>query len=152
MDYITQRIYELICNTYIRFIFQKLLLNYFRNVFFQGYTVLVLGLKSLRKVQPDPGRPQLGCRVRPKGSYATLRRVVFMYFCGQGLIVCPPLRPNVASNWGKNAFFKARPVLSGVGPANQTKERAKTKNVHEFRPFFCEFWCFSLGKQARFTY
>ena len=30
------------------------------------------------------------------------------------------------------------------------KEGAKRK-AHEFRPYFCEFWCFSLGKQARFT-
>ena len=42
---------------------------------------------------------------------------------------------------------------SGVAPANQTKERAKTKSSYEFRPcpFFCEFWCFPLGKHARFT-
>ena len=40
-------------------------------------------------------------------------------------------------------------LLSGVAPANQTKERAKTKNSHEFRPYFCEFWCFSSGNQAR---
>ena len=38
-------------------------------------------------------------------------------------------------------------LLSGVAPANQTKERAKTKSSF----FFGEFLCFSLGKQARFT-
>ena len=43
------------------------------------------------------------------------------------------------------------PDGSGVAPANQTKERAKTKSSYEFRPFLCEFWCFSLGKRARFT-
>ena len=32
----------------------------------------------------------------------------------------------------------------------KTKEGPKRK-VHEFRPFLCEFWCFCLGKQARFT-
>ena len=37
-----------------------------------------------------------------------------------------------------------------VRKKNQTKERAKRK-VHEFRPFLRNFWCFSLGKQARFT-
>ena len=43
-------------------------------------------------------------------------------------------------------FLRSRP------PANQTKERAKTKSSYEhFAPFSCEFWCFSLGKQARFT-
>ena len=42
-------------------------------------------------------------------------------------------------------------ILSGVAPANQTKKRAKTKVNDSFRPFLCEFWCFSLGKQARFT-
>ena len=34
-----------------------------------------------------------------------------------------------------------------VAPANQTKERAKTKSSYEFHPFFCEFWCFSLGNK-----
>ena len=34
----------------------------------------------------------------------------------------------------------------------QTKPKKGAKRkVHEFHPFFCEFWCFSLGKQARFT-
>ena len=34
----------------------------------------------------------------------------------------------------------------------QTKPRGGPKRkVHEFRPFFLEFWCFSLGKEARFT-
>ena len=41
------------------------------------------------------------------------------------------------------------PKRSGVGPASQTKERAKTKSS-----WICPFlWIrFSLGKQARFTY
>ena len=52
----------------------------------------------------------------------------------------------VPPGWGRPPFD------SGVAAANQTKERAKhAKSSHEFRPFFCEFWCFSLGKQARFT-
>ena len=38
---------------------------------------------------------------------------------------------------------------SGVAPANQTRKGPKRK-VHEFA-HFCKFWCFSLGKQARFT-
>ena len=42
------------------------------------------------------------------------------------------------------------PLPSGVAPANQTKERAKTKSSW-ISPIFCEFWCFSIGKQARFT-
>ena len=35
----------------------------------------------------------------------------------------------------------------------QTKERAKTNQNGKFRNFahVCEFWCFSLGKQARFA-
>ena len=33
----------------------------------------------------------------------------------------------------------------------QTKpKKGPERKVHEFRPF-CEFWCFSIGKQARFT-
>ena len=39
---------------------------------------------------------------------------------------------------------------SGVAPANQTKERAKNEKFMNFARF-CKFWCFSLGKQARFT-
>ena len=39
---------------------------------------------------------------------------------------------------------------SEVPPANQTKERAKTEKFMNFT-HFCELWCFSLGKQARFT-
>ena len=39
--------------------------------------------------------------------------------------------------------------VSGVAPANQTKERAKTKSSWISPIFLCEFWCFSLGKQAR---
>ena len=39
---------------------------------------------------------------------------------------------------------------SGVAPANQTKERAKNETFMNFA-HFCEFWCFCLGKQARFT-
>ena len=36
--------------------------------------------------------------------------------------------------------------------ANQTKlKKGPKRKVHEFRPFLCEFWCFSLGKQARFA-
>ena len=35
----------------------------------------------------------------------------------------------------------------------QTKpKKGPKRKVHEFRPFFCEFWCFSLGRQARFTF
>ena len=44
-----------------------------------------------------------------------------------------------------------RLFFSGVAPANQTKERVKTKSSYEFA-LFCEFWCFSLGKQAPFTF
>ena len=34
----------------------------------------------------------------------------------------------------------------------QTKpKKGPKRKVHEFHPFFREFWCFSLGKQARFT-
>ena len=34
----------------------------------------------------------------------------------------------------------------------QTKpKKGPKRKVHEFRTFFCEFWCFFLGKQARFT-
>ena len=34
----------------------------------------------------------------------------------------------------------------------QTKpKKGPKRKVHEFRPFLCEFWCFSLGEQARFT-
>ena len=37
---------------------------------------------------------------------------------------------------------------SGVAPANQRKgQNEKFMNF----AYFCEFWCFSLGKQARFT-
>ena len=42
-------------------------------------------------------------------------------------------------------------TLSFQESPRQTKERAKTKSSYEVRPFLCEFWCFSLGKQARFT-
>ena len=44
----------------------------------------------------------------------------------------------------------AAAFLSGVAPANQTKERAKNEKFMNFS-HFCEFWCFCLGKQARFT-
>ena len=40
-------------------------------------------------------------------------------------------------------------TLSEVAPAKQTKERAKTKS--SWISPICEFSCFSLGKQARFT-
>ena len=34
----------------------------------------------------------------------------------------------------------------------QTKpKKGPKRKVHEFYPFLCEFWRFSLGKQARFT-
>ena len=40
------------------------------------------------------------------------------------------------------------PTISGVAPANQRKgQNEKFMNFAHF----CEFWCFSLGKQARFT-
>ena len=42
-------------------------------------------------------------------------------------------------------------ALSGVAPANQTKERAKT-NSSWISPIFVNSGVFSLGKQARFTY
>ena len=45
----------------------------------------------------------------------------------------------------------SRPCFhSGVAPANQTKKGPKRK-VSWISPIFCEFWCFSLRKRARFT-
>ena len=42
------------------------------------------------------------------------------------------------------SFFQESP--------RQTKpKKGPKRKVHEFRPFLCEFWCFSLGKKARFT-
>ena len=40
----------------------------------------------------------------------------------------------------------------GQESPRQTKpKKGPKRKVHEFRPFLWEFWCFSLGKQARFT-
>ena len=39
---------------------------------------------------------------------------------------------------------------SGVAPANQTQRKGQNEKFMNFA-HFCEFWCFSLGKQARFT-
>ena len=39
----------------------------------------------------------------------------------------------------------------GESPRQTKPKKGPKRKVHEFRPFFCEFWCFSLGKQARFT-
>ena len=39
---------------------------------------------------------------------------------------------------------------SGVAPLQTKPKKGPKRKVHEFRPF-CEFWCFSLGKQTRFT-
>ena len=41
-------------------------------------------------------------------------------------------------------------LISGVAPANQTKERGKNEKFMNF-VHFCEFWYFSLGKQVRLT-
>ena len=69
----------------------------------------------------------------------------------------------LAFHLGGNPGKKARAArhsfpCSGVTLANQTKKKQKHKKgpkrkIHmNFAPIFlCEFWCFSLGKQARFT-
>ena len=51
---------------------------------------------------------------------------------------------------------EAHQLLSGGPKSQESPRQTKPKKgpkrkVHELRPFFCEFWCFSLGKQARFT-
>ena len=38
-----------------------------------------------------------------------------------------------------------------VAPLQTKPKKGPKRKVHDFCPFFCEFWCFSLGKQARFT-
>ena len=48
------------------------------------------------------------------------------------------------------ALTSGGPNKSGVALVNQTKERAKNEKFINFA-HFCEFWCFSFGKQARFT-
>ena len=57
-------------------------------------------------------------------------------------------------NWGWCVFcLLLRLRQSGVAPANQTKERGKTKSSWISPPFFCEFWCFFLGKTStKLTY
>ena len=56
--------------------------------------------------------------------------------------------PTVGIPCLRNPCFRNFP--SGVASANQTKERAKTKSSR-ISPIVVGFWCFSLGKQARFT-
>ena len=36
-------------------------------------------------------------------------------------------------------------------PRQTKSKKGRKRKVHEFRPFLCEFWCFPLGEQARFT-
>ena len=50
----------------------------------------------------------------------------------------------------------SRIVCTLATPLQESPQQTKPKKgpkrkVHEFRPFLCEFWCLSLGKQARFT-
>ena len=41
---------------------------------------------------------------------------------------------------------------SGVAPSQTKPKKGPKREVHEFRPVFVSIlWCFSLGKQARFT-
>ena len=61
-----------------------------------------------------------------------------------------PLGAGVCETKSKNGRSTPETLVSGVAPANQTKERAKKEKFMNFA-HFCEFWCFSLGKQARFT-
>ena len=43
------------------------------------------------------------------------------------------------------------PALFHESPRQTKPKKGPKRKVHEFRSFLCEFWCFSLGKQARFT-
>ena len=86
--------------------------------------------QGLARVLKSPSNPQ-NCRKKEKN----LEKATCI-FC--------------ATNWLKSAFsvlflrfFRSRP-----GKPNQKKgQNEKFMNFARF----CEFWCFSLGKQARFT-
>ena len=77
----------------------------------------------------------------PKGPFRTksaiaMEIVVFSY--------CGSIYFTIRTDSLKNS------IQSGVALANQTQNKGRKRKVHEFHPF-CEFWCFSTGKQARFT-
>ena len=52
---------------------------------------------------------------------------------------------------GEVSFLTVQEIRYFEESPRQTKpKKVPSRKVHEFRPF-CEFWSFSLGKQARFT-
>ena len=44
-----------------------------------------------------------------------------------------------------------RNSISQESPRQTKPKKGPKRKVHEFRPFLSDFWCISLGKQARFT-
>ena len=76
-------------------------------------------------------------------------KMLFLSKSREGAYLCIRIimaTPEMATDCSKLAskLFRSRP-----GKPNQRK--GQKRKVEEFRAHYCEFWCFSLGKQARFT-
>ena len=70
---------------------------------------------------------------------------------GKTSILAWTARTDVHENFSlKNLRLISRSLIR-ESPRQTKPKKGPKRKVHELRPSLCEFWCFSLGEQARFT-